>query len=111
MQMLQAIDSLEVFDHTPGLNLFLLLDGHGSHFELEFLKNTNTVEHKWNGYIDQPPTGLCISKLEITASKCLFQDGSGKSEAAIGFAEHSGLEYTIQRRHFWFSLKGMEWQF
>ena len=36
--MLKAIDQLNVFDHTiTGLNPFLLLDGHGSQFELEFL--------------------------------------------------------------------------
>ena len=35
-QMLQAIDMLGVFDRSTGLNPFLLLDGHGSRFELDF---------------------------------------------------------------------------
>jgi hypothetical protein len=35
--MLQAIDDLAIFDQTTGLNPFLLLDGHGSRFELEYL--------------------------------------------------------------------------
>jgi len=38
---------LDVFDRSTGLNPFLILDGHGSQFELEFLEYINKVEHKW----------------------------------------------------------------
>jgi len=38
---------LDVFDRSTGLNPFLILDGHGSRFELEFLEYINKVEHKW----------------------------------------------------------------
>ena len=36
--MLSAIDKAKVFDRSVGLNPFLLLDGHNSRFELEFLQ-------------------------------------------------------------------------
>ena len=46
--MLKYIDDLQVFDRTTtGLNPFLLLDGHGSRFELDFLEYINREETKW----------------------------------------------------------------
>jgi len=46
--MLKYIDDLQVFDRTTtGLNPFLLLDGHGSQFELDFLEYINREETKW----------------------------------------------------------------
>ncbi len=45
--MLQAIDDLEIFDQTTGLNPFLLLDGHGSRFELEYLEYIHSEKTKW----------------------------------------------------------------
>jgi hypothetical protein len=36
--MLEAVDKLDVFDLSNGLNPSLLLDDHGSRFELEFLE-------------------------------------------------------------------------
>jgi len=39
--MLKYIDDKQVFNCSTGLNPFLLLDGHGSHFELEFLEYIN----------------------------------------------------------------------
>jgi hypothetical protein len=36
--MLEAVYKLDVFDRSNGLNPFLLLDGHGSRFELEFVE-------------------------------------------------------------------------
>jgi hypothetical protein len=53
-EMLRAIDKLEVYDCSIGLNPFLLLDGHGSCFELEFLEYINTCESKWCGNIGLP---------------------------------------------------------
>jgi hypothetical protein len=45
--MLKAMDDLQVFDRSTGLNPFLLLDGHRSHFELDFLEYINCNETKW----------------------------------------------------------------
>ena len=52
--MLRFIDSREVFDRTTGLRPFLLLDGHGSRFDLEFLEYINAEETKWNVDIGLP---------------------------------------------------------
>ncbi len=46
VDMLKAMDDLQVFDHSTGLNPFLLLDGHGSCFELDFLEYINCNEAK-----------------------------------------------------------------
>ena len=41
--MLKHIDDCCVFDRTDGVLPFLLLDGHGSRFELPFLEYTNDM--------------------------------------------------------------------
>jgi hypothetical protein len=45
--MLCYLDSLEIFDQSTGLSPFLILDGHGSRFEFEFLEYINSYESKW----------------------------------------------------------------
>ena len=52
--MLQEIDDLEIFDQTTGLNPFLLLDGHGSRFELEYLEYIHSEKTKWECCIGLP---------------------------------------------------------
>lgn len=53
-EMLRVIDRFKVFDQSDGIAPFLLLDGHGSCFELPFLKYINTPETKWNACIGLP---------------------------------------------------------
>ncbi len=45
--MLRYLDSHNLFDRSTGLNPFLILDGHGSRFKLEFLEYINSSETKW----------------------------------------------------------------
>jgi hypothetical protein len=45
--MLRHLDNLGIFNRSTGLNPFLLLDGHGSRFELDFLEYINNDETKW----------------------------------------------------------------
>jgi len=52
--MLRYLDNLKIFDRSTGLNPFLLLDGHGSRFELEFLEYINNGETKWHVNIGLP---------------------------------------------------------
>mgnify|MGYP000085123147 CR=1 FL=1 len=52
--MLRFIDAREVFNQSMGLSSFLLLDGHGSRFDLEFLEYINAEEMKWNVDIGLP---------------------------------------------------------
>ena len=42
--MLGSIDKLGVFDRSDGIAPFLLLDGHGSRFDLKFLRYINMDE-------------------------------------------------------------------
>jgi hypothetical protein len=51
--MLQFIDLHAQFDRDEATP-FLLLDGHGSRFELEFLDYINDVNHKWTVSIGVP---------------------------------------------------------
>jgi len=52
--MLRFMDDLEIFDRSLGLNPFLILDGHGSRFELCFLEYINNEATKWNVCIGLP---------------------------------------------------------
>jgi hypothetical protein len=80
-EMLKCIDSLQVFDReNSGLNPFLILDGHGSRFDLEFLKYINAHPTKWNVNIGLPYGTSCwqvgdsseqngCSKMALTKAK------------------------------------------
>jgi hypothetical protein len=52
--MLRYIDSRDIFDRSTGLNPFLLLDGHGSRFDLEFLEYVTAADTKWHVEIGLP---------------------------------------------------------
>ena len=41
------MDNLNLFPRIEGLTPFVLLDGHGSRFELPFLEYINNPEHEW----------------------------------------------------------------
>ncbi len=49
-----AINRLNVFDRSTGLNPFLLLDGHGSRFELDFLSYSHAEDTVWDVCIGLP---------------------------------------------------------
>jgi hypothetical protein len=53
--MLERMDSLDLFPRTEGGPLpFLLLDGHGSRFQLPFLRYIRDEEHEWKVCIGVP---------------------------------------------------------
>jgi hypothetical protein len=52
--MLQFMDKLNIFHRSYGVNPFLLLDGHGSRFELPFLEYITCKDHKWKVCIGVP---------------------------------------------------------
>jgi hypothetical protein len=98
VQMLQAIDGVEVFNHTTGLNPFLLLDGHGSHFKLEFLKYINTTEHKWNCCIGLP-YGTSYWQVGDSSEQngCFKMPLTRAKQQMVSQKNDSGLEYTINK--------------
>ncbi len=53
-KMLQYMDSLNLFDRSDGIPPFLLLDGHGSRFELPFLEYIMDKGHGWKVCIGVP---------------------------------------------------------
>jgi hypothetical protein len=57
VEMLRAIDKIGVFDRSDGIHPFLILDGHGSRFELPFLRYVNDkdgIGTKWNACVGVP---------------------------------------------------------
>ncbi|KAI2504990.1 hypothetical protein MHU86_9433 [Fragilaria crotonensis] len=54
VKMLAAIDKLGVFNRSDGVPPFLLLNGHGSRFDLTFLQYINRDKTKWNVCIGVP---------------------------------------------------------
>jgi hypothetical protein len=54
IEILRAMDSLNVFDRSDGISPFLQLDGHGSRFELAFLQYINNPLTHWNVCVGVP---------------------------------------------------------
>jgi hypothetical protein len=54
VEMLKVMDRLNVFDRADNVPPFLILDGHGSRFDLLFLQYVNAPETKWNVCIGVP---------------------------------------------------------
>jgi hypothetical protein len=52
--MLRYLDKANIFDRSDGVSPFLLLDAHGSRFDLQFLEYINSPLHKWNVCIGVP---------------------------------------------------------
>ena len=48
------MDHLNLFPHTNRRTPLLLLDGHGSRFEIPFLEYINAPDHKWAVVIGVP---------------------------------------------------------
>ncbi len=99
MSMLQAIDRLNIFDRLEtGLNPFLLLDGHGSHFDLNFLNYINAAETKW---------GCCIGLLYRTSywqvgdsseqNGCFKMALSRAKQDLVTKKNYAGLEFAIDK--------------
>ena len=55
-EIFKTLDDLELFkkDREEGKIPFMLLDGHQSRFDLDFLKYINTYPHRWNVCIGVP---------------------------------------------------------
>ena len=54
VKMLQTLDKYEVFDREHGIVPFLVANGHGSRFELEFLQYICDPEYEWAPCIGVP---------------------------------------------------------
>jgi len=98
IQMLQSMDALQLFDRSTGLNPFLLLDGHGSRFELEYLEYINSHDHKWECCIGLPYGTLYWQIGDSSEQNGCFKMALTKAkQELVSKKNESGLEYTINR--------------
>ena len=67
-EMLRVIDRFKVFDRSDGIAPFLLLDGHGSRFEMPFLKYV-TLQKRNGMHASVSLTGPLIGKSATRARK------------------------------------------
>jgi len=96
--MLRYIDEKEDFDHSTGLCPFLLLDGHGSRFDLKFLEYINSEETKWN-----VNTGLLYGTSYWQVGDLMEQNGCFKmalakaKQALVTKKSDCGLPFEINK--------------
>jgi hypothetical protein len=77
--MLERMDSLNLFPRAEGGPLpFLLLDGHGSRFQLPFMRDIGDTKHKWKVCIGVP-NGTAHSQVGDSAE----QNGSWKMATTL----------------------------
>ena len=96
--MLKYIDDKQVFNCSTGLNPFLLLDGHGSHFELEFLEYINCKESKWEVNIGLPyGTSYWQVGDSTEQNGCFKMALAREKQALVTKKNESGLPFEINK--------------
>jgi len=96
--MLEAVDKLDVFDQLNGLNPFLLLDGHGSRFELEFLEYIHNEKTKWNCCIGLPYGTSYWQVGDSSEQNGCFKMALTKAKQELVMKKNeAGLEFAINR--------------
>jgi len=99
MNMLQAIDEMHVFDRADtGLNPFLLLNGHGSRFDLGFLEYINDSDTKWNCCIGLPYGTSYWQVGDSSEQNGCFKMALTKAKQELVTKKNdSGLEFAINK--------------
>ena len=87
--ILRHVDGLELFPREDGIQPFLLLDGHGSRFELEFLQYINSKEHEWCVCIGVPHGTHLWQVGDALSMNGTFKIGVTKAKEAIMSAKQS----------------------
>lgn len=96
--MLGSIDKLGVFDRSDGVSPFLLLDGHGSRFDLKFLRYINTNTTKWNACIGVPYGTSYWQVGDSTEQNGCFKMALTKHKRnLLRRKEECRLEFTIEK--------------
>jgi hypothetical protein len=52
--ILKTLDQLAIFSRKNGIRPFVLLDGHSTRFDIQFLEYINNTDHKWSVCIGVP---------------------------------------------------------
>jgi hypothetical protein len=98
-KMLEAIDKLQVCDGSTGLNPFLLLDGHGSRFELEFLEYIHREESGWDCCIGLPYGTSYWQVGDSSEQNGCFKMALTKAKQELVTKKNdAGLEFSIDKR-------------
>jgi hypothetical protein len=95
---LAYLDSLDIFDRSTGLNPFLILNGHGSRFEFEFLEYINKAEHKWKVNIGLPyGTSYWQAGYSTEQDRCFKMALTKRKEVLVTKKNEHGLPYEINK--------------
>jgi len=108
--MLMAIDQQNVFDCTTSLNPFLLLDGHGSQFELEFLSYIHSEDTKWDVCIGLPYGTSYWQVGDSTEQNDCFKMALTKAkQQLVQYKNDCGLDFVIEKEDV-VGLVGKAWK-
>jgi hypothetical protein len=93
------MDDLNLFDRQDGINPFLLLDGHGSRFELPFLEYVTCKDHVWKVCI-VVPYGTSYWQVGDSAGQngCFKMALTKGKRNLVKKKESWGLEGTIEKQ-------------
>jgi hypothetical protein len=92
------MDKLELFDHSDGVNPFLLCDGHGNCFEDPFLCYTLDGKRPWTCCIGVPYGTSMWRVGDSTKQNGTFKIESKKVKAAtVTIKIRAGLPPTLER--------------
>ncbi len=109
VEMLRVIDRFKDFDRSDGIAPFLLLDGHGSRFELPFLKYINAANTKWNACIGLP-YGTAYWQVSDSSEKngCFKMALTKHKRELLQRKELVGAEFAIDKQDITYLL-GQAW--
>lgn len=96
--MLKFMDDLNLFDRSDGVPPFLLLDGHGSRFELPFLEYITCKDHEWKVSIGVPYGTSYWQVGDSTEQNGCFKMALTRAKRNLVEKKESwGLEGTIEK--------------
>ena len=96
--MLKFMDKLNLFDRSDGVSPFLLLDGHGSRFELPFLEYILDDANKWKVCIGVPYGTSYWQVGDSTKQSGCFKMAMAKAKRElVNKKENAGLAETIEK--------------
>jgi hypothetical protein len=108
--MLKYTDKINIFDCSDGVSPFLLLDDHGSRFELPFLEYITNEAHNWMGCIGVP-YATCYWQVgdSMEQNQC-FKIALAKAKCElVDKKENSGLVISIEKTDI-VGLVGCAWE-
>ena len=85
--MLRYLDKYNIFDCSDGVPPFLILDAHGSRFDLQFLEYINLPLHKWNVCIGVPHGTSYWQVGDSTKQSGVLQNALGQRETMATYQE------------------------